>query len=1039
MPSDYVAITAENVINRGKKFDDIGNFLAEKLYGDKSQFIYELLQNAEDALARRRQEDPDGDIPGDIHFDLYTDHLEVRHSGRPFDEEDVRGISDVFRGTKNERLDQIGTFGIGFKSVYALTRSPEVHSGDEHFVIERYIRPRSVPPRQHRNQQETLFYLPFDHPEFSAAAAFELIRDKLKLLGPRSLLFLNHIKNLGWTVEGAGSGFNMREVHPSGHGGALVEIVGDADGGGAVEEEWLVMQREVAHPTRSDLLPIKIAYQLISLKEGKSIRAVQESCLAVYFPTRVRTDLGFLIHGPFEPTPARDNIVAHSDWNKLLVSELAALAADSLAICQRHGFLTADFLGTLPIDEDRFPPGSMFRPFYDAVLTAMTSQPLIPRANGTHAAAAELVLGRSQELRELLTAPLLQALLMTEPECQGWVSPGVSENRMPKVWQYLREACGIRVVDGDGFAREIATSFLRARDDEWMSRFYAFLTGQEALWREKSYRYAEGPLRSKQFIRCEDGNHRRPFDQNGRPQVFLPVDTDTRFPTVKRLFASAEEPSEFFRKLGLIPPDLCTEVLHSVLPAYGKEEVPIDVHEQHLQIIGAALSLEDSPRYGEMRKALREQEWVLSRCADGTDSYQYRKPSSTYSSRPELQKYFEGNSEAFFLAETDTEIDWLQLGVRSEPEVSCKGIVRRRTTPHASVPLWSRHGWHGRGIYCFDPDTEVDGMHHALGSIDAPKATYIWNELLPAMIPFLHGKWEVSTRQTFDDPDTYEDDSSLGKLVKTMRWVPVIGGEFRIPKECTVADLHEDLRCEKRLLDALGVQPDPSDVARQHAERYQGWVTLAGFSAEVAALLVENKARITVEAVEELLRAESAGKNEKPEFPNRPVSNPERRGAKVDERVQTAAPKVSEKRTRRVRASSPPIEPKIWLREQYTNPMDVMVCQMCREAMPFKLPGGEAYYFEAVQISDELDREEHTIYLALCPLCASKYKVLVKTDKSQVAAFCQSILESDELTVPVESANGVMKVSFVETHHHDLKHALPNCKSQPALGDSEHD
>ena len=68
MPSDYEAITRDNIHRRGVEFDDIGNLLAEKLYGDRAHFIYELLQNAEDALALRYQKDPG--VSGDVTFRL---------------------------------------------------------------------------------------------------------------------------------------------------------------------------------------------------------------------------------------------------------------------------------------------------------------------------------------------------------------------------------------------------------------------------------------------------------------------------------------------------------------------------------------------------------------------------------------------------------------------------------------------------------------------------------------------------------------------------------------------------------------------------------------------------------------------------------------------------------------------------------------------------------------------------------------------------------------------------------------------------------
>ena len=267
MSSDYEAITDDNIRRRGAEFDDIGNFLAEKLYGDRAHFIYELLQNAEDALALRRQRDPGVDFSGKVTFRLCSNHLEVSHYGKLFDEEDVKGVCDVLRGTKAESLDQIGTFGIGFKSVYAFTRSPEVHSGDEHFAIRHFIRPQAVEPRPLQDPLQTLFYFPFDHPEFGASDAFDLIQKKLKSLGPRSLLFLHHVKELQWIVKGGGSGFYMRDHQPSENGGALVQIIGEGTNQDDTEEEWLVVDRDVNHPFHPEKLSVKVAYSIEADKE----------------------------------------------------------------------------------------------------------------------------------------------------------------------------------------------------------------------------------------------------------------------------------------------------------------------------------------------------------------------------------------------------------------------------------------------------------------------------------------------------------------------------------------------------------------------------------------------------------------------------------------------------------------------------------------------------------------------------------------------------------------------------------------------------
>ena len=125
--SDYEVIRADNIREYGEGTRHL-EFLGQ-LYSDRTHFVYELLQNAEDKGAKQ------------VKFDLFLDRLEFLHDGSPFTEADIRGICGVGQGTKTEDLTKIGKFGVGFKSVYAYTSSPRIHCGDEHFRIEHYVRP----------------------------------------------------------------------------------------------------------------------------------------------------------------------------------------------------------------------------------------------------------------------------------------------------------------------------------------------------------------------------------------------------------------------------------------------------------------------------------------------------------------------------------------------------------------------------------------------------------------------------------------------------------------------------------------------------------------------------------------------------------------------------------------------------------------------------------------------------------------------------------------------------------------------------------
>src|ERR1035437_8439602 len=125
VPADYEKIRAENITRYGT--DTAVLDLLGQLYSDRTHFIFELIQNAEDAGSR------------ELAFELFGDRLEVRHDGRPFTDADVRGVCGVGKSGRSGDLTKIGKFGIGFKSVYAYTKTPRVYSSDEHFRIEKYV------------------------------------------------------------------------------------------------------------------------------------------------------------------------------------------------------------------------------------------------------------------------------------------------------------------------------------------------------------------------------------------------------------------------------------------------------------------------------------------------------------------------------------------------------------------------------------------------------------------------------------------------------------------------------------------------------------------------------------------------------------------------------------------------------------------------------------------------------------------------------------------------------------------------------------
>ena len=85
--SNYEAIREENRLRYGTDIGRIGPMLLADRYDDRTHFIFELLQNAEDALGKRGL----WSGPRRVTFNLSPSNLSLSHFGRPFDDADVRG------------------------------------------------------------------------------------------------------------------------------------------------------------------------------------------------------------------------------------------------------------------------------------------------------------------------------------------------------------------------------------------------------------------------------------------------------------------------------------------------------------------------------------------------------------------------------------------------------------------------------------------------------------------------------------------------------------------------------------------------------------------------------------------------------------------------------------------------------------------------------------------------------------------------------------------------------------------------------------
>ena len=551
MAIDYQAIRNDNVRRYGTDIARIGHMLLSDRYDDRTHFLFELLQNAEDALSRRKN----WQGARSVRFHLTDQSLNMSHFGQPFNEADVRAICGIAESTKEE-LTAIGRFGIGFKSVYAFTDRPEVHSGQEDFMMESFVWPAAVSPIE-RNPEETVIILPFkaniDMPVKEVTRGF-------KRLGARTLLFLRQIEEIEWQIENGQSGLYLRSKPDClGENVNRISLIGETEGEPEAEETWLVFSSEAFTDEGRSTGHVEIAFLIDQENTAEQwfIAPLTQSRLVVFFPTVLETHLGFLIQGPYRTTPSRDNVPRSDAWNQQLVHQTAKLLVYAIRwMCQEKLFDTRA-LQCLPMDPAKFGEDTMFAPLFGAVKQALMNEPLLPRNDSGYVPAVQARLGRTEELRELFTPAQLAGLYGEKHEL-AWLSGDITLNLTPELRRYLIHQLSVDELTPETIVTKLNQSFLEAQTDDWILKLYHFFGGQPAL---------KARVKEKPIIRLENGAHVVSHIDN-HPQAFLPGSNKTGFPTVRATVCSTSAALEFLTSLNLSQPDPVDDVLLNILPKY---------------------------------------------------------------------------------------------------------------------------------------------------------------------------------------------------------------------------------------------------------------------------------------------------------------------------------------------------------------------------------------------------------------------------------------------------------------------------------------
>jgi hypothetical protein len=338
----------------GRIAKDLGrslSIISGMVFVRTARFIMELIQNAEDALI-------DAEYPGEMEIVVSDKRVKVTHNGKPFTREDVDAICGV-RSTKKPERGTLGYMGIGFKSVFKITDSPQIFSGCYAFKFDKnYWREENyralwpiIPiPISLENITETVptnkttFILPFRSRE-----CYDAVKDEVKRLGPHLFMFLKKLSKLTildevtgerkvfeWYIrqtEKLSPNLEVKKIHVVEDGKLRRFLV--FSGVFAVPDK-VKMDRFTQEAKRGGVVAreVSIAFPLDE-KEERLVNIEEVGWvyggLYSFLPLEEAVSgAPFLIQGDFIVQPGREAINYEAEWNKWMMECVGEIATKAI-------------------------------------------------------------------------------------------------------------------------------------------------------------------------------------------------------------------------------------------------------------------------------------------------------------------------------------------------------------------------------------------------------------------------------------------------------------------------------------------------------------------------------------------------------------------------------------------------------------------------------------------------------------------------------------------------------------------------------------
>ena len=524
---------ATEVINKQNKPEMLRRALERiiQLYTDKSHFVYELLQNAEDSGATS------------IRFEQFADRLEVYHDGKPFTIQNLSALCDIGKSDKVDNLNQIGEFGVGFKSVFGICEMVKLYSNPSHYKedceeylpfavqIQDFTNPIDIDQIEIPHDFTTKFVFPyavnFSFSGFKSTAELNKVLSKrLKNLGITTLLFMKNLELIEYKIVLDGKeekGEYLLDKRTINNHCTLVSALGSSN-----EQEESISYLTFSRPIETSQATnrtIDIAFPVKLDENGDyNFQKTKYPFISVYFPTETESKLNFIVQGPYRTTPNRSSVPSDDADNLSLAKQTLKLYRDSLLELRDAGKFNMSLLRILPIQEDVFESYALFEGFYEETKTILTTKKILPAKNGGYTYADFAKIARNQKIAELIDDALLTELC-DEGQEYKWLPITLTDTGKNRaLYEYITSKLDVGVIRPESLREYINKNpkFLPHRSNEWLSQLYSIFESIPNEFNKKN-----GTMLTAEFVKTKSGKFVAPYRKNDSFQyvanVFLPI------------------------------------------------------------------------------------------------------------------------------------------------------------------------------------------------------------------------------------------------------------------------------------------------------------------------------------------------------------------------------------------------------------------------------------------------------------------------------------------------------------------------------------